>query len=120
MLTLKLNLAMDWTSNFLKVRDKIQSTAEAASHSGGLPTQKLAMLETVVRPVLRYHMSAAPFSWNQIDNLNGILMRAARKACGLSRHASTGLMMEPRDNFGVGVDSVHLTYAMDLYNMTQP
>eukprot|EP00959_Pyramimonas_sp_CCMP1952_P252333 5272249-Pyramimonas_sp.AAC.1 len=55
-------------------------------------------------------MIATPYPWAQLHTLHGITMCAARRSCGLSRHASTGLMMANRRDFGVGVDSAYHTY----------
>ena len=76
------------------------------------------MLETIVRPIVRYAMTTCPFTMEEVHSLHSIAMGAARKACGLSRCASTGLMMADRDNFGVGFDSIHHTYTVELFKMT--
>eukprot|EP00959_Pyramimonas_sp_CCMP1952_P346579 7258994-Pyramimonas_sp.AAC.1 len=65
------------------------------------------MLETIVRPIIRYAMTTCPLTREEVHSLHGITMGAARKACGLSRCANTGLMMADRGNFGAGFDNVH-------------
>ena len=113
-----INLTMDWRDHWESTCKKMREAAEATSASCAKVTQKLRLLEMVVRPIMRYSMSAVPFTWTQVHMLNGILMGAARRSCGLSRVASTGLMMADRQDFGVGLKSAHHTYAEVLLDTT--
>ena len=55
-------------------------------------------------------MSVVPYTWDRIQGLHSVLMNCARKACSLSKRASTLLMMKPKGEFGVGVESIYHTY----------
>ena len=109
---------MNWTKHWQDTKRKTQTVVETITCSNASEKQKLELLETVVRPMLRYSMMASPFSRAEVQRLHGIVMGAARSACGLGRNASTGLMMAPRGDFGVGFDSTHHTYAVELHKTT--
>jgi hypothetical protein len=78
------------------------------------PRLKLRMLEMVVRPGTRYSLSLAVFSWPQIKRLNTVFNRTAKAACGLGRSSPNITQMRDNLEYGLGVDTLQLTYVEAL------
>ena len=99
-----INLELDWTEQWSSLMEKVTEEAHLINSCGAIHHRatRLHLANTVMRPAIRYSMSVVPYTWDRIQGLHSVLMNCARKACGLSKRASTLLMMKPREEFGVG------------------
>ena len=113
------NLDLDWTKQWAVLMEKVNEEAHLINSCGATTGQQLHLANTVMRPaILRYSMSIVPYTWDMIQGLHSVLMNFARKASGLSRRASTLLMMKPRGEYGVGVESIYHTYIYTALDAT--
>ena len=105
------NLNLNWGEQWKSVLSELARKAPLITGCSGRPQQKLKLVESVMRSGIRYSMSVVPYTWEQIQGFHDILMTCARRSCGLSKRASTLLMMRGKGEIGgVGVDSVFHTY----------
>ena len=96
-----INLELDWTEQWAALMEKVAEEAHLINSCGATTGQQLHLANTVMRPAIRYSMSIVPYTWDRIQGLHSVLMNCARRASGLSRRASTLLMMKPRGEYGV-------------------
>ena len=109
-LVLMVNLELKWGEQWKSVLNELTRKAPLITGCSGRPQQKLKLVESVMRSGIRYSMSVVPYTWEQIQGFHDILMTCARRSCGLSKKASTLLMMRGKGELaGVGVDSVFHT-----------
>jgi len=113
-----INLELDWTEQWSSLMEKVTEEAHLINSCGATTGQQLHLTNTVMRPAIRYSMSVVPYTWDRIQGLHSVLMNCAKKACGLSKRASTLLMMKPREEFGVGVESIYHTYIYTALDAT--
>ena len=113
-----INLELDWTEQWAALMAKVTEEAHLINTCGATTGQQLHMVNTVMRPAIRYSMTVVPYTWDRIQGLHAVLMNCARKAGGLSCRASTLLMMRPKGEYGVGMDSVYHTYIYTALDAT--
>eukprot|EP00976_Prorocentrum_cordatum_P094106 1189660-Prorocentrum_minimum.AAC.3 len=118
-LGVQVNLELDWGDQWGAVLKKVSEEAGVIAGCGGTTTQKIKLVEMVMRPAMRYSMAVVPYTWAQIQSLHSALMNCVRRSCGLSRYVSTLLMMADRESFGIGVDSAFHTYVYTLAQATE-
>jgi hypothetical protein len=110
-----INLELDWTEQWSSLMEKVTEEAHLINSCGATTGQQLHLTNTVMRPAIRYSMSVVPYTWDRIQGLHSVLMNCAKKACGLSKRASTLLMMKPREEFGVGIESGNVRQSRTTY-----
>ena len=86
--------------------EKVTEEAHLINSCGATTGQQLHLTNTVMRPAIRYSMSVVPYTWDRIQGLHSVLMNCAKKACGLSKRASTLLMIRCENlKLGLGIES---------------
>jgi hypothetical protein len=75
------------------------------------------MLETVVRPGLAYALHLAPYTPADIDTLDKLLARTAKRAFGLPVGTPTAAILLPTTNMGVGLSTLVADYVQKCGDM---
>jgi hypothetical protein len=74
------------------------------------PKQKMRVLNTSIRPMIRYAFSVAPYTVHQLTALDSLLTAAAKAAHGLAKCASTAFAHNDVESGGLGCPSLQAEY----------
>ena len=113
------NLNLSWTKHVATLTQKLKDKSVAIKTMTHTPELVMRTLEMVLRPTARYCMTLGILSWDDVAKLNSIFGVAAKYTVGLSKHTSNLTLMRPRPAMGVGVDPLHLTYAVTTLQTAQ-
>jgi hypothetical protein len=70
------------------------------------------VINTCIKPKLRYGFYVAPYAKNQLQKFDAMLSRAYKQAYGLRPYASTAMAMEDVNKGGLGSTSVTVEYTV--------
>ena len=98
--SLKWNLQKEITIN--KVKQQSQSLANSSANL----TQKIKILNTVIKPRIAYAYYAVPFSKPDIKKIDKILSKLTKDICHIPKSTANILTHLPHDKFGINVTSL--------------
>jgi hypothetical protein len=116
-LDIMLTMTLNWRAQLQAALTKARSKCEQINSCLASPRQKLAMLETVVRPGLAYALHLAPYTPADIHTLDKLLARTAKRAFGLPVGTPTAAILLPTTNMGLGLSTLMADYVQKCGDM---
>ena len=106
-----LTMSLDWSHQYRKAATIMRETTTAVTQSWATPRQKLALIETCIKPKVSYGFCVAPHTPAELDCLDVCMRTCVRNACGLPRYTPAAMLHSNKDDFGIGCNSLHTAYA---------
>ena len=105
---------LNWQHQRVALLESVIEKADGILRSPASDAQKLRMIDTLLRPHIRYSLCTGAYTSQDIACLDSMLARVAKFALRLPTSAPTALIQEDRDLGGVGVTSLQETYVAEL------
>jgi exonuclease III/ribonuclease HI len=104
-------MGLDWRPQYTEMMTKARETLHRIVYGWASPTQKVHMINTLVKPQITYPSGIAPYTTAQLKAIDSMLDTAVKKALGQKRSMATALVREDIDAFGLGRPSLMVDYA---------
>ena len=104
-------MGLDWRPQYTEMMTKARETLHRIVYGWASPTQKVHMINTLVKPQITYPFGIAPYTTAQLKAIDSMLDTAVKKALGQKRSMATALVREDIDAFGLGRPSLMVDYA---------
>ena len=89
---------------------KVKQQSQLLINSPASLTQKIKILNTVIKPHIAYAYYAVPFSKPDIKKLDKIISKLTKEICNIPKSTANILTHLPHDNFGINATSLLLDY----------
>ena len=86
--------------------NKVKQQSQLLANSPASFTQKIKILNTVIKPRIAYAYYAVPFSKPDIKKLDKILSKLTKDICHISKSTANILTHLPHENFGINATSL--------------
>ena len=106
--------SINWRHQQAALTEAAIDKADSILRSPASASQKLRLLETLLRPFIRYSFSTGAYTAADITRLDSIMSCAAKFAWGLPRCTPTALVQEDQDRGGMGVTSLQEEYVKEM------
>ena len=106
-----LTLTLDWRHQFQAVQTAVRKKCGDLKNRGLPAALQMRIIRTVIKPMITYSFSTAPYTPAQLKVLDAQLARAAKAAYKQRTSMSTALALEDTDKFGLGLTSLLVDYA---------
>jgi ribonuclease HI len=106
--------SLNWRHQIEALGEAVIEKADGILRSMASSTQKLRLIETLLRPYIRYSLSTGAYTSADIAHLDSLLVRAAKCALHLPCSTPTTLVQEDKERGGIGVTSLEETYVAEL------
>ena len=93
---------LNWRHQQGELMKTARERSEAILESNASPKQKLAMIQTSLKPYITYSFPLGIQSNQDIAELDGVISRTAKKALRLPMSTPTGLILEQQSACGAG------------------
>ena len=105
-----MTLTLNWASQMRTLMANIEQKGENILSSLCSPSQKVQYIQSSIRPYVTYSFPLAIYSLQDIKRLDAKLIQIAKKAYGLGNATPSNMILEERENMGLGLDSLMLDY----------
>jgi hypothetical protein len=105
-----ITMDLQWRAQYQHMLQLVKKKLANLQRSWLSPKQKMRVLNTSIRPMIRYTFSVAPYTSHQLTALDSLLTTAAKAAHGLPTCASTAFAHNDTDSGGPGCPSLHAEY----------
>ena len=106
--------SLNWSHQRAALVDTVIEKADGILRSMASDEQKLRLIDTLLRPHIRYSLCTGAYNSADIACLDGLLTRLAKYALRLPTSTPTALVQEDRHRGGLGVTSLQETYVTEL------
>ena len=104
---------LNWRHQHKALKESAIETADAILRSPASAAQRLRLIETLLRPRIRYSFATGAYTAADIAQLDGLLACTAKYAWHLPRGTPTALVHEDRERGGMGVTSLKEEYVKE-------
>jgi hypothetical protein len=101
---------LQWRTQYQHVQQLVKKKLANLQRSWLSPRQKMRVINTSIRPMIRYTFSVAPYTPRQLTAMDSMLTAAAKAAHGLPTCASTAFAHNDVDSGGLGCASLQAEY----------
>jgi len=101
---------LNWRHQQKHLVEAAKEKSENILESNASPKQKLAMIQMTLKPYITYSFPLGIQTNSDIQELDGIISRTAKRALRLPMSTPTGLMLERQIASGAGVESLLVDY----------
>ena len=105
-----ITMDLQWRVQYQHMLQLVTKKLASLKRSWLSPKQKMRVLNTSVRPMIRYTFPVAPCTQQQIKTLDSLMTSAAKAAYGLPTCASTAFAHNDVDQGGLGCPSLQVEY----------
>ncbi len=109
-LGVEVSLTLNWKAQFQKMQAKLLEKGAALNASFASPRQQLQVLQQCIIPGLTYSLPIMPCTLNDIDRLDKIITRIAKRAYRLPVGTPNAMMHRDTLACGMGITSLHVAY----------
>ena len=106
--------SLNWTHQMQALAEAIIDKADGILRSMASSAQKLRMIDTLLKPYIRYSFCTGAYTAADIASIDSLVSRLAKYALHLPTSTPTAMVQEDRERGGVGVTSVQEMYVAEL------
>ena len=103
-------MTLNWKYQIRAATDVLQDKGKMVNSSMLAPQQKLTFIQNCIRPAITYALPICPYTTKDVQALDNKMAAIAKKAMGLSKSMSNGMVLLDKDEAGMGVTSLFVDY----------
>ena len=106
--------SLNWKHRVMALGEAVIEKADGILRSMASDRQKLRLIDTLLKPYIRYSLSTGAYKASDISSLDSLVARAAKCSMRLPSSAPTALVQEDVERGGVGTTSLQEMYVTEL------
>ena len=113
-LGVEITMTLNWALQKKKVLQGLRAKCEQVLNSFTSPAQTLKYFQNSIRPYVTYAFPLGMYTPHDIQELNSILARFAKRALHLPLYTPNALILEKVEHMGVGATSLMVDYVQNV------